>query len=205
MGKAKSVRATSFPEEAGPFPAKEALRHGDERGVGYFARDHAEALSLLADLFDPPERTARQLEFVSRRRRRPKPNEAAGHDQDSEWEGTLVQVKAAIETGSLTLVGSYLRDAADVYRRVADALDPPSGSRGWCLEFVRKGRGRRDDPNKVFRDLAITTELRFATRKARGKQEAAIADLKAEGISRAKIFRAKRRPVTEPSLRKSGN
>jgi hypothetical protein len=190
--KAKSVRATSFPEEADPFNAKRALQEGDEHGVGYFARDHAEALSLLADLFDPPQGTARKLEFVSHRRQRPAPDDAASRDEDSEWEGTLDQVKAAIECGSLTLIGSYLRDAADVYRQVGDALDPPSGSRGWSLEFVRKGRGRRDDPNKVFRDLAITTELRFATRKARGKQDAAIEDLKGKGLSRAKIFRAKK-------------
>ena len=72
--KAKSVRATSFPEEADPFNAKRALQEGDECGVGYFARDHAEALSLLADLFDPPKGTARQLEFVSHRRQRPKPD-----------------------------------------------------------------------------------------------------------------------------------
>ena len=171
--KAKSVRTTSFPEEADPFNAKRALQEGDECGVGYFARDHANALGLLADLFDPPQGTARQLEFVPRGRRRPKP-------------------KAAIETGSLTLIGSYLREAADVYRQVGDALDPPSGSRGRRLKFVRQGRGRRADPNKVFRDLAITTELRFATRKARGKQEAAIHDLKAKGIGRARIFRAKK-------------
>ena len=104
--KAKSVRATSFPEEADPFNAKRALQEGDECGVGYFARDHAEALSLLADLFDPPEGTARQLEFVSHRRQRPKADEAASRDEDSDWEGTLDQVKAAIETGSLTLIGS---------------------------------------------------------------------------------------------------
>ena len=144
--KAKSVRATSFPEEADPFNAKRALQEGDERGVGYFARDHAEALSLLADLFDPPEGTARKLEFVSHRRQRPKADEAASRDEDSDWEGTLDQVKAAIETGSLTLIGWYLRDAADVYRRVGDALDPPSGSRGRRLKFVRTGPGRRADP-----------------------------------------------------------
>ena len=71
MDKAKSVPASYVPGEAGPFHAKEALRHGDERGVGYFARDHAEALSLLADLFDPPDGTARQLQFVSHLRQRP--------------------------------------------------------------------------------------------------------------------------------------
>jgi hypothetical protein len=51
--KAKSVRATAFPEEADPFNAKRALQEGDECGVGYFVRDHAETLSVLADLFDP--------------------------------------------------------------------------------------------------------------------------------------------------------
>jgi len=190
--KAKSVRATSFPEEADPFHAKRALQEGDECGVGYFARDHAEALSLLADLFDPPEGTARQLEFVPRGRRRPKPNEAASRDQVSDWEGTLDQVKAAIESRSLTPIGWYLRDAADVYRRVGDALDPPSGSRGRRLKFVGTGPGRRADPNKMLRDSAIRMELRLATRKARGKQEAAIHDLKAKGIGRARIFRAKK-------------
>jgi hypothetical protein len=192
MGKAKSVRATSFPEEADPFNAKQALQEGDECGVGYFARDHAEALSLLADVFDPPKGTARQVEFVPRGRRRPKPIEAARRDQASDWEGTLDQVKAAIETESLTLIGWYLRDAADVYRRAGDALDPPSGSRGRRLKFVGTGPGRRADPNKILRDSAIRMELRSAMPKARGKQEAAIDDLKAKGISRARIFRAKK-------------
>jgi hypothetical protein len=200
--KAKSVRATSFPEEADPFNAKRALQEGDERGVGYFARDHAEAMSHLADLFDPPEGTARQLEFVPRGRRRPKPNEAASRDEDSDWEGTLLQVKAAIETGSLTLIGSYLRDAADVYRRVGDALDPPSRSQGWQLKFVRQGRGRRADPHKLLRDSAIRMELRFATRKAGGKQEAAIAELEAKGVSRPTAFRAKKAGNRKPEPQK---
>ena len=111
----------------------------------------------------------------------------------SDWEGTLDQVKAAIETGSLTLIGSYLRDAADVYRQVGDALDPPSESKGWRLKFVGTGPGRRADPHKILRDSAIRMELRFATRKAGGKQEAAIADLQAKGISRASAFRAKKK------------
>src|SRR5271169_1792685 len=111
MGKAKSVPATYVPGEAGPFHAKQALQHGDERGVGNFARDHAEALSLLADRFDPPEGTARKLRLVSHRRKRPKADEATGGDEDSDWEGALVEVKDAINTGSLTSIGRYLRDA----------------------------------------------------------------------------------------------
>ena len=196
--KAKSVRATSFPEEADPFNAKRALQEGDECGVGYFARDHAEALRLLADLFDPPEGTARQLEFVPRGRRRPKPNEAASRDQDSDWEGTLDQVKAAIEAGSLTLIGSYLRDAADVYRRVGDALDPPSGSRGRRLKFVRTGPGRRADPSKMIADSRIRQTVAFAKRRL-GKLEAAVAEAAEKlGISRASVFRAlERRPESQ--------
>ena len=61
------------------------------------------------------------------------------------------------------------------------------------MKFVRTGRGRRADPNKMLRDSAIRMELRLATRKAGGKQEAAIADLKAKGISRATVFRAKKK------------
>jgi len=191
--KAKSVRATSFPEETDPFNAKRALQEGDECGVGYFARDHAEALSLLADLFDPPEGTARQLEFVPRGRRRPKPNDVASRDQDSDWEGTLDQVKAAIECGSLNPIGWYLRDAADVYRRVGDALDPPSGSRGWQLEFGRKGRGRRGDPNKMLsRKTAVRMALVSAKREY-PKQDSAIKHLQTKGISRSKVFRAKKK------------
>jgi len=202
--KGKSVRATAFPEEADPFNAKRALQEGDECGVGYFARDHAEALSLLADLFDPPEGTARQLEFVPRGRRRPKPNEAASRDQVSDWEGTLDQVKAAIASRSLTPIGWYLRDAADVYRRVGDALDPPSGSRGRRLKFVGTGPGRRADPNKMLRDSAIRMELLVATREAGGKQDSAIEDLKGKGISRATAFRAKKKVSNGVKSQKKG-
>ena len=204
MGKAKSVTTTYVPGEAGPFHAKEALRHGDERGVGYFARDHAEALSLLADLFDPPEGTARKLQFVSHLRQRPKAEGPTPHDEDPEWEGALVEVKDAINTESLALIGRYLRDAADVYRRVGDALDPPSGSRGWRLEFVRQRRGRPSDPNKMFRDSAIRVELLVATRKAGGKQDSAIADLKGKGISRATAFRAKKKVSNGVKSQKKG-
>ena len=196
--KAKSVRATSFPEESDPFNAKRALLEGDECGVGYFARDHAEALGLLADLFDPPEGTARQLEFVPHGRRHPKPNEAASRGEDSDWESNLVQVKAAIEAGSLTPIGWYLRDAADVYRQVGDALDPTSGSRGRRLKFVRTGRGRRDDPLKMIADSRIRQTVVFAQRRL-GKLEAAVAEAAEKlGISRASVFRAlERRPESQ--------
>jgi hypothetical protein len=192
--KAKSVRATSFPEEADPSNAKLALQEGDECGVGYFARDHAEALSLLADLFDPPEGTARQLEFVPRGRRRPKPNEASSCDEDSDWEGNLDQVKAAIETGSLTLIGSYLRDAADVYGRVGDALDPPPNSRGWRLEFVRKGRGRRTDPaRRMMTHIAISADVARISLKGAKRKKQVIGQVQDKrGISRSTIYRAKK-------------
>ena len=193
--KAKSVLAASFPEEADPFNAKRALQEGDECGVGYFARDHADALRLLADLFDPPEGTARKLEFVSLCRQRPKVDKAASRDEASDWEGTLDQVKAAIEAGSLNPIGWYLRDAADVYRRVGDALDPPSGSRARRLKFVRTGPGRRVDPSKMIADSRIRQTVAFAKRRF-GKLEAAVAEAAEKlGISRASVFRAlERRP-----------
>ena len=207
-GERQSHPRSSFPEEADPFNAKRAIQEGDECGVGYFARDHAEALSLLADLFDPPQGTARKLEFVSQRRQRPKADDAARRGDVSDWQGTLDQVKAAIETGSLTLIGSYLREAAGVYRRVADALDPPSGSRGRRLKFVRQGPGRRADPLKMIADSKIKMLVAFAKRRSvklgkSEKLEAAVADAAAQlGISAPASFV----PSKEGrSSRKSGN
>ncbi len=188
--KAKSVPTSYVPGEAGPSHARKDLRHGNERGVGYFARDHAEALSLLADLLDPPDGTARQLQFVSHRRQRPAPDDS--RDEDSDWEGALVEVKDAINTGSLAPIGRYLRDAADVYRQVGDALDPRPGSRDWRLEFVRKGRGRRDDPDKALKPTFVRLALASAKREY-PKQDSAIKHLQTKGISRTKIFRAKKK------------
>jgi hypothetical protein len=164
--------------EVRPFHAKEALSQGNASGLGYYARDLAQALKLIG-----------KLRLVIRGRRK----EPGDRKERTDWNGSLRELQEAIETGNIEAVSWYLLDAADVIARMAAALDPPPDSRGWRLEFVRKGQGRRSDPirKKMMRDSAISLKLALATWRAGGHQKAGIADLKAEGISRATALRAK--------------
>lgn len=181
------------PEEADPFNAMDALRAGEALPLGYFVRDLAQAVGILADLLDPPNGATPRLQFVPPGPRTAVEKRAPDPEIEAEWESTLAQLEEAIQLGSAAPVGCYLRDVRDVLGLLATALDPPASSRGWRLEFGRKGRGRRPDPKKFRRDSAIATEVLFATR-ATGKQEAEIAELQAKrGISRATFFRAKKK------------
>jgi hypothetical protein len=175
-------------EAADCFDAKEAVRFGHERPIGWYLRDAAEILSLLANLLDPMDQNEQRLQFTSGSTSpaTPIPDEAV------EWEGSHSQVKEAIRAGSAEPIGWYLRDVVDLLRRVAAALDARKDSRQWQLKFVRKGRGRRsDETQKMLADSRIAFQLRMMTHRA-GKQESAIAELKdSRGISRATLFRAK--------------
>lgn len=126
--------------EVRPFHAKEALSQGNASGLGYYARDLAQALKLIG-----------KLRLVIRGRRK----EPGDRKERTDWNGSLRELQEAIETGNIEAVSWYLLDAADVIARMAAALDPPPDSRGWRLEFVRKGQGRRSDPirKKMMRTL----------------------------------------------------
>ncbi len=193
-----SLRSRSEPGDADVFDAKEALASGDAQPVGHHLRDLGEVLNLLADLFnsaDTEKGPPWQIQLVPRGRQRVRvKGKAARAPDDSEWEGSLVQIRQAIANGSAEAIGSYLRDAADFLSRLAPALNPAPGSRNWRLKFVREGRGRRSDRTReMLKATSLVTELKFATRDA-GKQEAALAEVKAKrGISRATIMRAKSR------------
>jgi hypothetical protein len=173
--------------EVRPSRVKEALLQGDASGLGYYARDLAQALKLIGNLCDPKQEQKLRL-IIRGRRKEP------GDRKETDWGGSLHELQEAIETGNIEAVSRYLVQAADIIDRMAAALDPPPDSRHWRLEFVRKGQGRRSDPirKKMMRDSAISLKLALATWRAGGHQKAGIADLfKAEGISRATALRAK--------------
>ena len=90
-----------------------------------------------------------------------------------EWEGTLDQICEAIANGKVTTIGLYFREAAGVLSRLADVLDPPQDSKGWQLEFIRKGRGRPRDNSmsRMFEESRRAMELWEETHKAGGQQE----------------------------------
>jgi hypothetical protein len=201
------MKKTSKPTGSPPadvFEAKQALRNGEEHAVGWYLEDATEILSIISDCLDPPNnnRIARNLKFSA------EPSSVASDPADlpeddlGEWIGSPAQVKAAIATGSLKLLGWHLRDLGDFLSRLAPAFNPPEHSRDWRLQFVRKGRGRRYDPmQQLVRDSDSTLMLRMATREA-GKQEAAIADLKGRpGASRANLFKRKRRAQRQNEYR----
>ena len=62
---------------------------------------------------------------------------------DEEWEGTPDEISDAIQDGDTQLIGTYLRDAADVLGLVGDALDPHDRRKRWQLEFFLKGLKRQ--------------------------------------------------------------
>ena len=183
----------SGPKEADPFNAMDALRAGEELPVGYFLRDLTQAVGILANLFDPPKGAGQRLQFFPRAPQVRVPKKVTLTAIDEEWESTLFQLKRAIHIASTRPIGWFLRDVGTALGLVATALDPPQGARGWRLEFTRQGRGRRPDPKKFQRDLAIATEILVGTWDT-GKQDATIAEMQAKhGISRSTIFRAKKK------------
>lgn len=188
-------KPTSFPP-ADVFDAKEALRNGEERPIGWYLEDAAENLSRISDCLDPSNSklNASNLQFRTEPPGTTTNRPELPKDDFDEWIGTRAQVDAAIKAGSPKLFGWYLQDLGDFLSRLAPAFNPPEHSRDWRLQFVRKGRGRRYDPmQQLLRDSHSTLMLRMATREA-GKQEAAIAALKGRpGASRANLFKRKRR------------
>jgi hypothetical protein len=137
---------TSHPEEACASTATEGLQQGNEPRVGYYARDLGQVLNLLADQFAPLGKGKAEWQLLGhrpRKQRSPRTKQSSPVEVPEEWEGTLDQVFEAIANGKLTILGLYLREAAGVLSRLADSLDPSRNSKGWRLEFVRKGRGRR--------------------------------------------------------------
>jgi hypothetical protein len=205
--KTKSPRAPSPPGEADYFNVKEALNQGSghEPVVGEYARDLAEVLKLLAGHLDPHDKRKQglQLRFVDpegkpvcAKRKRTSPHE------DEEWEGNFRQVQAAIAGANAKALAWYLLEAAEILSATGARLDPPEKHNDWQLAFVRKGRGRRSDPEKFLNDSGVARKLMMKTIEA-GKQEAAIAELEDERkISRATIFRTKKGPSTKKSQKK---
>ena len=179
---------TSHPEEASP-------------GVG-------QVLNLLADQLAPFDEGEAQWQFLGhrpRKQRSPGTKQSRPVEVPEEWEGTLDQICEAIANGKVTTIGLYFREAAGVLSRLADVLDPPQDSKGWQLEFIRKGRGRpRDDSmSRMFEESRRAMELWEETHKAGGQQELAIAELKGKtGRSRSSLLRAKQKTKRGPESHK---
>jgi hypothetical protein len=194
--RSKPLAAPPPPEEASPFNAKDAFRQGEghEPILGQYTRDLAEALTLIANLLDPKGRPKRgpRIKFVDQDDRSlSAKKKRASQAIDEDWEGNLLQLQEAIERRSARAIGWYLRDSADVLRIVGARLNPPAKYKGWQLALVRKGRGRRTDPDKLRKESAIAHDLMTRT-WSMGKQEAAVVEVEdARKISRATVFRAK--------------
>jgi len=202
--KQRKRKATAAPPprgEADDFNAREALNQGSghEPVLDEYVRDLAKVLKLVARHLDPNDKHKEglQLRFVdqdgrpvSAKKRRASP------DEDEEWDGSLLQVREAIENGSAKTLAWYFHGAAEFLSKLGALLDPPEGHKGWRLELVRKGRGRRSDPSKVRKDSTIRHDLMMRTIEA-GKQEAAVVEVEDERkISRSTVFRAKYPPST---------
>ena len=189
--------------EADDFNAREALNQGrgHERAVGEYVRDLAEVLKLVARHLDPNDKHKEglQLRFVDQDGRpvSAMKRHASPHEVE-EWDGSLLQVQEAIENGNAKALAWYLHGAAEVLSKLGALLDPPEGHKDWRLELVRKGRGRRSDPSKFWRDSGIANDLMMRTISA-GKQEAAIVEVEDDRkISRPTIMRAKKRFSNKP-------
>lgn len=204
--KRKSTAAPpARPEEADTFNAKEALvlGSGHEPTIGQYVQDVAEVLNRAANLLDPKHNQTQtvQLQFVVRGPRASTAKKSPASRKEEEWDGSLLQAKEAIKNRHAKALGWYLRDAAGVLGNLGARLAPPADFRGWRLEFVRKGRGRRSEPGKHWDDAAIAQDLSLETLTT-GKQEAAVAEVVAKRkTSRATIMRAKK--TFSKSLKKS--
>jgi hypothetical protein len=178
----------TFPEEACASTAIEGLCNGHERPMGQYARALGDVLRNLSDQFSPGEKNQPLWRFQSPRSPKPrsvKPSPAGPGGADEEWEGTPDEIGDAIQDGDTQLIGTYLRDAADVLGLVGDALDPQDRRKRWQLEFFLKGLKSKRWPSSTI-DALVAEE----TRKAAGQKESAVAQVSRDtGLSRATIFR----------------
>ncbi len=172
-----------LPYERSPADALEAFRQGQgwEAPLGGYFEELAEGLTMLAELFNGGDDHNQEADKTM-------PDEFA-----EDWEGDLEQLRVAIKSRSKELIGWYLRDAAEVLRHSARALNPDEDSRHWRLKFCRRGKGRRSDPlGKMMMKTNIQVDLLDARRRGI-KQESVIAELKnRRGVSRSTIFRRKK-------------
>jgi hypothetical protein len=194
--KKKNVTRKTVYEGADVFDARQALSNGQERPIGWYLQDAAEGLTRISDLLDPPDGNegSECLQFAGTGNTRELMDDETGPRDDlGEWVGSPAQIEAAIAARAVKPLGWSLRELGDFLIHLAGAFDAPERSRDWQLQFVRKGRGRRPNPEQMLADSAFALEQRMATRVA-GKQEAVIKDLeKNKGISRATFFRRKSR------------
>jgi len=186
-------------EGADIHEAKDALQNGDVGPNGWYLEDAAEILTRISTFLELQTGSGEKkaLEFVLPTH----PPARAAHEvaipalEPEEWVGSPAQVQDAINAGSARPLGWYLHDLGEFLRSLAVAFNPPTDSKDWQLEFVRRGRGRRSQRitiEKQLEELVLLRDLRKKTEQA-GKQDSAIADLmQKRGISRATIFRKKR-------------
>ena len=169
-----------LPYERSPADALEAFRQGQgwEAALGSYFEELAEGLTMLAELFHEEDDHNQEADKTI-------PDEFA-----EKWEGDLEQLRVAIKSRSKELIGWYLRDAAEILRHSAQALNPDEHSRQWRLKFCRRGRGRRSDPReKMMMETNIQMDL-LAARRRGIKQESVIAELQEKyECSRPTIFR----------------
>ena len=179
----KKAKQFDFGDDATAFEAKRALAEGvgHEQALTQYIKDLSVGLSLIAESINL--RTTTSANSAKQQTAQPEPED---------WEGTPDQLEVAVRTGSTGLVSSYLIDAADILMRLSKSVDPTNTSRGWRLKFAQVGRGRRPDPNKMFRESALAMQVRFARSKY-GKQDAAIAKIIEDGDSSKRQTSTKKR------------
>jgi hypothetical protein len=86
--------------------------------LGHYTRDLAEVLSSLAECFDSDAKSeaAWRVCLLPRVKSLDATQREKTADVVEEWDGTLSQIKDALESGNVEAIGCYLRDAADVLR-----------------------------------------------------------------------------------------
>ena len=176
-----------------------AIEHAAFSLIACFLRDHVRVQAALDRALNPIDPRGWQLVWVRKGRGRPSnaPDPAVGEFGS----------RCARDGKIALLIANYLEDSGHppqrnacviakllgrhvaLLERLADRLGPRS-PRGTYLAFRRKGAGRRLDPVcQSFKDARTAMRLRFETKRANGKQESAIAELKPLA-SRAAIFRS---------------
>ena len=179
----------TFPEEACASTATEGLRNGHERALGQYARALGDVLGSLSIQFSPGDKKQPRWQFQGGPRsptpRSVGPSRAGPVGADEEWEGTFDEISDALQHGDAQLIGTYLRDAADVLGLVGDALDPQDRRKRWQLEFFLKGL-----KSKRWSSFDIERLVAEETRKAGGQQESAVEQVSNDiGLDRSSIFR----------------
>ena len=200
-----AVAATGEDWEGDHAQVRSAIRTGNPILLASYLRDHANVLVSLGRALDPTDTRTWHLVWGRKGGGRPRRTSSAQPDPRQWGHVCCMDAKIVLlianrlekrhwDPGGLPLkkdVSQFLRRHAAFLDRLALKLGPPD-PRQPHLTFSRKDAGRRPDHMlQMFKASHIAMALRFAIKRGRGKQEAAIEELKPR-YSRAQIFRVKR-------------